>query len=107
MARIPQSLKNREPEGLCRLSITATGPHVLGSLVIASPSKRRLEWPGKIIEPSVSNFLFSAKRAGEKAMALAEDYDEQPISAIAAVAIRELAVMKLMERLRNINEDIV
>lgn len=46
-----------------------------------------------IIDPEVMSAFASAKRAREKAVELVFEYDEQPLSAITAVATRDMGTI--------------
>ncbi|KYQ60026.1 hypothetical protein ALC60_00938 [Trachymyrmex zeteki] len=61
-----------------------------------------------ISDPEIAPSSASAKRAAERAAELVEEYERQPLEAIAAVATRELATLaKAVERSKNIKGDIV
>ena len=61
-----------------------------------------------ILDPEIEPSSTSARKAKEKAVELALEFDEQPICAVAAVATRELAtIAKSIERSKNIRGDIV
>ncbi|KYQ52276.1 hypothetical protein ALC60_08611 [Trachymyrmex zeteki] len=70
---------------------------------------RQLRRDYKIIsDPEIAPSSASAKRANKKAEELVEEYDLQPLEAIAAVATRELSTLaKSVERSKNIRGDIV
>ncbi|KYQ47706.1 hypothetical protein ALC60_13271 [Trachymyrmex zeteki] len=61
-----------------------------------------------IIDPEVAPSSASARKAVERAVELALEYEEQPLGAVAAVATRELGtIAKAVEKSRNIKGDIV
>ncbi|KAG5347242.1 RECQ1 helicase, partial [Acromyrmex charruanus] len=61
-----------------------------------------------IIDSDVETFCASAKKARDRAIDLAIEYDQQPLCSVAAVATRELAtIAKAVEKSKNIKGDII
>ena len=61
-----------------------------------------------VINPEIHPSSTSARRANEKAVELALEFDEQPLQSVAAVVTRELGtIAKAVEKSKNIKGDIV